>query len=280
MNTDLNESLSTSTSTSTSFSASAPCVDLSISKEKEENLFYDDDDYEEVVRKGKAKSKTHGKSKLPGTPKSNYLTSDADRKKKVRIIDVADLAGVSELTASRALRNYDEISDLIKKNVNEAADHLGYKRTKIQRRMSGICSDSDNDNDNYNYNEYANKSNVHQSKKRKRKQILGPESDLNLDESELSSEYDEEEAKILQTMKETVAQARMKRRSGTGTGSGVENEAEDKVPVLKAKKIAKKTLKPKKEKGKAVKFDIDDDENKNEKDDEPNVKRPRGRQKK
>ncbi|GLQ35040.1 LacI family transcriptional regulator [Amylibacter marinus] len=51
--------------------------------------------------------------------------------KRLTLRDIAEAAGVSEMTASRALRNAGDVSDRTRKRVKEAADQLGYVRNKI-----------------------------------------------------------------------------------------------------------------------------------------------------
>jgi LacI family gluconate utilization system Gnt-I transcriptional repressor len=60
--------------------------------------------------------------------------------KRVKLSQVAELAGVSEITASRALRNGANVAPQTQKKVAEAAQQLGYLPNRIAGSLAGAAS--------------------------------------------------------------------------------------------------------------------------------------------
>lgn len=59
-----------------------------------------------------------------------------DRRTSVRIQDVADYAGVSAMTVSRALRQPEKVSERLRRRVAEAVDRVGYLPNRIAASLS------------------------------------------------------------------------------------------------------------------------------------------------
>lgn len=60
---------------------------------------------------------------------------------RVTLVDVAKRAGVAPMTASRALRNPDEVSVELRDRVYASADALGYVRNKVAGGLAGAKTD-------------------------------------------------------------------------------------------------------------------------------------------
>ena len=59
-----------------------------------------------------------------------------DKKKKVRLSDIAEKLNISTVTVSKALANKDGVGDDLRKQIKDMAEEMGYKVTEVANNVN------------------------------------------------------------------------------------------------------------------------------------------------
>ncbi len=70
------------------------------------------------------------------TPLAEWRGNMADSKKRPTVKTIAQIAGVSHVTVSRALRDFPDVSKKLKKKIRQIAEEIGYTPNAFARSLS------------------------------------------------------------------------------------------------------------------------------------------------